>query len=271
MGDDAVSPKTNVKDGAGYLPMRGLTVRASRLRSRSFAIKFGTETHGDMSAIVIDRVHIYSSHQGIGIDWRGAGNLHGAVFSNINIHRAQWDGSGSYDDPHWMGNAQPIFISNDVWANNPDSGTGSVAQLRFENITSVSENGVMISGRGGRVEGIELVNVRLVIQQRPKNNATNGPHPAHNYHPTNPDSTTMPPHWDPTGDMPDKDAPVDGFYVEHASQVTFEGCSVSFVGRRSPGTHSASARGWATGRAASSRWRSQHAGRRRGSNRGCRS
>ena len=89
MGDDAVSPKTNVKDGAGYLPMRGLTVRASRLRSRSFAVKFGTETHGDMSAIVIDRVHIYSSHQGIGIDWRGAGNLRGAVFSNINIHRAQ--------------------------------------------------------------------------------------------------------------------------------------------------------------------------------------
>ena len=126
-------------------------------------------------------------------------------------------------------------ISNDVWSNNPGSGTGKVSNLRFENITSVSENGVMISGRGGLVEGIELVNVRLIIQQRPKNNASNGPHPSHNYHPTNPDSTTTPPHWDPEGDMPDKDAPVDGFFVEHASQVTFEGCSVSFVGQAEPG------------------------------------
>ena len=230
-----MSPKTNVKDGKGYLPMRDLRVRHSRLRSRSFAIKFGTETHGDMSGITVDHVHIYSSHQGIGIDWRGAGNLHGAIFSNIMVHRAQWVGSGSYDDPHWMGNAQPIFISNDVWSNNPDSGTGNITDLHFENITSVSENGVMISGRGGRVDGINLVSVRLVIQQRPKNNATNGPHPSHNYHPTNPDSTTTPPHWDPDGDMPDKDSPVDGFFVEHASKVTFQDCSVSFVGQSEPG------------------------------------
>ena len=76
-------------------------------------------TVGDMSAIVIDRVHIYSSHQGIGIDWRGAGNLHGAVLSNINIHSAQCDGSGSYDDPHWMGNAQPIVLSADRWRGGP--------------------------------------------------------------------------------------------------------------------------------------------------------
>lgn len=32
--------------------------------------------------------------------------------------------------------------------------------------------------------------------------------------------------------MPDKDAPVDGAFVGHATRVTFEqGCSVSFVGQ----------------------------------------
>lgn len=79
--------------------------------------------------------------------------------------------------------------------------------------------------------GIVLVN-RVLIHQRPSNNATNGPHPSHNYHPTNLDSTTTP--RDAKGDMPDKDAPVDGFVVEHATQVTFEGCSVSFVGQAEP-------------------------------------
>eukprot|EP01052_Picozoa_sp_SAG31_P002263 SAG31_NODE_78_length_27447_cov_83.819877_9_plen_135_part_00 len=103
-GDDCITPKTNVPDGSGgYLPLRNLTVRNSRLRSRSFGIKWGTETHGDMSDIVFDNLQIHNSHHGIGIDWRGAGHLSNAVFSNINLLRMSWVGSGSYTDQNWYG------------------------------------------------------------------------------------------------------------------------------------------------------------------------
>ena len=88
-----------------------------------------------MRGIRFDRVQIPSSHQGVGIDWRGGGNLSDCNFTNLNIHRVGWVGSGPYEDQHWMGNAQPIFVSNDVWPANPDSGRGSIRGLRFENGT----------------------------------------------------------------------------------------------------------------------------------------
>eukprot|EP00935_MAST-01C_sp_MAST-1C-sp1_P002243 g2243.t1 len=231
-GDDCISPKTNIRGANGtYLPLVGLTVRHSRLRSRSFGVKFGTETHGNMSDIVFDNIQIHNSHQGIGIDWRGAGHLRNASFTNMNILRASWVGSGPYEDQQWMGNAQPIFVSNDVWPQNPDSGNGTLSGLRFENVSATGENGVFVSGRGGRVSDVALVNVNVVVQQRPKNNATNGPHPSHNYHPSN-----VPQHgkWPPWG--PEQvAAPVDAFYVEHASGVRLVGCSAAFAGKPEPG------------------------------------
>jgi len=98
-GDDCITPKTNVPmiDGSGeYLPLRNLTVRNCRLRSRSFGVKWGTETHGNMSDILFDNIQIHNSHHGIGIDWRGAGHLTNAVFSNVNMLRTSWVGSGTF-------------------------------------------------------------------------------------------------------------------------------------------------------------------------------
>ena len=111
--DDCITPKSVVseilpggKPTGGYIPLRGLTVRNARLRSRSFAVKVGTETHGDMTGLRFDRIQIYSSHHGIGIDWRGAGHFHDAVFSNINVLRADWLGTGSFMSQNWMGAAR---------------------------------------------------------------------------------------------------------------------------------------------------------------------
>ena len=54
VADDAISPKANYRRPDGtYQPSRGLTVRHSRLRSRSFAVKIGTEIYGNMSNVDI--------------------------------------------------------------------------------------------------------------------------------------------------------------------------------------------------------------------------
>jgi polygalacturonase len=86
--DDAISPKSGISLSNGTklaMPLRGLTIRDTRIRSRSFAIKFGTETYGDISDIVVDRVHIYDSHQGIGLDLRRPGSLTRARFTNMCV------------------------------------------------------------------------------------------------------------------------------------------------------------------------------------------
>lgn len=232
-GDDCISPKSNVgeilpggKPTGGIIPLRGLTVRNARLRSRSFAVKFGTETHGDMSEIYFDRLQIYSSHHGIGIDWRGAGHFHNATFNNINVLRADWVGTGSFMSQNWMGAAQPFSITNKGGGLlNPGEKVGVVSDIVIENLSSVSENGIFISGVGGDdpaggIHNISLVNVHALIQQLPSNNATNGPHTAHD---------------DTTGGR--IAAPVDAFYVEFASGVTFTDCSAAFDGNPTVGNN----------------------------------
>ena len=91
-------------------------------------------------------------------------------------------------------------------------------------MTSVSENGYFVSGLGAEpsrtnpIYNISFVNVHAVIQQLPSNNASNGPHTAHD---------------DTTGGR--IAAPVDAFFVEHASGVSFESCSAAFSGEPTDG------------------------------------
>ena len=60
--------------------------------------------------------------------------------------------------------------------------------------------------------------------------------------------------------MPDKDVPVDGAFVGHATRVTFEGCSVSFVGQAEPGNaFGECACDWGMGRVVCNRCSSMHA------------
>ena len=92
--------------------MINLTVRNSHLRSRSFGVKVGTETHGNMSGLHFDKITIANSHQGIGIDWRGQGHFTDSSFTNLHINRVEWDGSGVNFTQNWMGDAQPISVTN---------------------------------------------------------------------------------------------------------------------------------------------------------------
>ena len=278
-------------DGSGeYLPLRNLTVRNCRLRSRSFGVKWGTEPHvrnatqstrqllvfvswfcfdslfawfqGNMSDILFDNIQIHNAHHGIGIDWRGAGHLTNAVFSNINMLRMSWVGSGSFTDQNWMGAAQSISITNKGGSLlNPNETTGSVSHVRFENITSVSENSAVFvssctqtgnstydshghctAGLPGSIHDIEFVNVVAVIEQLPSNNASNG------VSPRNPPVVAsdvwvfavrllvvVQPHTshDDTTGMRSHGPPVDAFFVEMATDVTFTGCSAAFAGQPS--------------------------------------
>ena len=150
----------------------------------------------------------------------------------MNILRAEWVGSGDYLHQNWMGNAQPLFLSNTkVWG--PVRPRGTIANVTFENVSAVAANGVYISGEAvpGRektIRDVHFHNVRVVIDQPPGNNATNGPHPAHSDRQEaalgRGAGTTAP------------REPVDAFFVEHATGVTFdERSAAAFAGGAMPG------------------------------------
>jgi hypothetical protein len=137
-----------------------------------------------------------------------------------------------------MGNAQPIFVSNDIpeWPEPVPTPAGTITDLLFENISAVSENGVYIKGRlpaageAGRasIRELRFVNVNVVIQQRPKNSGSNGPHPSRSDRQELRAAAAV-------RRVPATADKVDAYFIEHASDVTFHGCSAAFDGPPMPG------------------------------------
>ena len=127
-----------------------------------------------------------------------------------------------------MGNGMPISISADVWAEGPagSSAYGTVEDVLIENVTAQASNGFFVSGRVGGVSNVQFKNINLIIQQMPNNNASFGPCPSHNYWPTSrPTSSRL-------GGVV---APIDGLFVEFATNVDLQNFKVSFIGAPKPG------------------------------------
>ena len=226
-GDDAFSPKT----WRGYGPLQNLLIEDSSFHSRSGGIHFGASAWHDYINVTVRRVRVLDAHSGLLVQVRGPGSVRGLTVENVAISRATFNAPCT----PWMGNAQPIVLSADAWAGGPagaacvPSGVpkcGSIEGVRIENVTAQAENGIMISGPVGGIRNVSLAGLRLVLQQKPANNASFGPCPSRNYWPT---SRRTP---EPQGGVL---APVDGIFVEHTHDIAFHDISISFVGQPKPG------------------------------------
>ncbi|KAJ3677636.1 hypothetical protein LUZ60_003360 [Juncus effusus] len=150
-GDDAICPKS--LNG----PVINLTVTDCWIRTKSSAIKFGSASFYDFKHFMFDNITIFESHRGLGMQIRDGGNVSDIVFSNIKI-------STRYYDPSWWGRAEPIYIT--TCPRSSDSKSGSISNVRFENITSISENGIFLSGsKFGLLSDIKFKNVKLTYKR----------------------------------------------------------------------------------------------------------
>lgn len=150
-GDDAICPKTN--NG----PLYNLTATDCWIRTKSSAIKLGSASSFDFVHLVFDNITIFESHRGLGLQIRDGGNVNDITFSNINI-------STRYYDPSWWGRAEPIYIT--TCPRDSKSKEGSISNLKFINITAVSENGVFLSGsKGGLVSDLKFSNMNITYRR----------------------------------------------------------------------------------------------------------
>eukprot|EP01052_Picozoa_sp_SAG31_P011507 SAG31_NODE_653_length_13152_cov_4.899487_3_plen_519_part_00 len=154
VADDAVCPKTNER------PLRGLVVRNTTLRSRSGAIKFGSNTGpGTMSDIVFDNLTIWSSNGGMKIQGRGGGSvpadISNVTWSNIVIET-------QYHAPRWWGNGEWLGVS--LLPRNPGDSVGTARNIRFVNISGRSENGGLLSSlQEGGLQDVLFENIYIKI------------------------------------------------------------------------------------------------------------
>ncbi len=70
--------------------VQNVYVHNCTIRSRSSAIKFGSNTDMDMFDIVFDNITIWDSNRGLGIQQRSGGNIYNVTYSNINIETRSW-------------------------------------------------------------------------------------------------------------------------------------------------------------------------------------
>jgi hypothetical protein len=101
------------------------------------------------------------SHRGLGIQQRSGGNIYNVTYRNIEIETRCWTLG-------WWGAGEPIWISS-VARQEPIVPTGRIYDISFYNISAVSENNAMVSGRpnegGNVVSGITVHNVSITLFQ----------------------------------------------------------------------------------------------------------
>lgn len=150
--DDAI---TLVSHDDRKRPCEHVTVTNCTLASSACAIKFGSETSGDIRHCTFDNCVVYGSNRGLGIQHRDGGSIEHVSFSNITVE------TGLLPGP-WWGKAEPIYVTS--VPRDQDTDLGAVRNVRFTNISADGENGVLLHGHAdATLEKLRLDSISLSI------------------------------------------------------------------------------------------------------------
>ena len=159
-GDDGVCIKADIEYGEVY----NITVVNSTLRSRSSAIKFGSNINIDCHDLVFENITIWDSNCGLGIQARSYetfnSSIYNVLYKNITIETRQ-------SPKKWWGDGEPIWISTIERV--PGQNHVNVYNITYEHIHAISQNTAFLSGvsPGGFVKDIYMNNVTIVIDRLP--------------------------------------------------------------------------------------------------------
>ncbi|MBO0661117.1 glycosyl hydrolase family 28 protein [Jiella sp. MQZ9-1] len=155
--DDGVVVKTSRRtDGSPVGPCRNIRVHASRIESRSCALKIGTETHSECAEITFSDCSVVASNRALGIFSRDGGEIHNVAFRRIAVDCSETP------DGFW-GSGEAITVN--VVDRRPERPAGAVRDVVFEDISGVMEGAINLVALGeADMSGIALR--RINLQQR---------------------------------------------------------------------------------------------------------
>lgn len=153
-GDDALCIKTTRNNGKS-MPCEDIVINNCILRSSSAALKIGTESHADFRRITASNCIINGANRGLNMIIRDGGHVSDVKFSNIIIKTER-------KATFWWGNGDPIWL---IVANRtPESKTGSIKNVTFDNITANGKSGIRLEGFSSTIEDIRFSNVNLSME-----------------------------------------------------------------------------------------------------------
>ena len=212
-GDDCICLK-NRREYEQYGPCRDIVVTNCIMTSRSCAVKIGSENMDSIDHVLFDNCIIRNSNRGIGIQNRDEGTVTDVTFANMSVECL-------YHSDVWWGKAEPVYVTSYRRApgNHKDAGwrfpkgaltgsCGDVSRIKFINITCDSENGCFIGGEPGKIHDLTFDRVDLRLAK-----TTEWPGGVYDKRPCDGEGFV--------------NAPVYGFYVDGASDLTFRDCRVT--------------------------------------------
>jgi hypothetical protein len=152
VADDGICLKAHDRER----PLQHVTVTHCTIRSRSHAIKFGSDTNANMSHVLFQNITIRDSNSGVALQQRGPGNISNVTFRGVRVAATR------YDNPRWWGNGEWLCITSEP--RRRGDAVGRADDLVFENVTAVSENGGLVSGRAHGVTNLTMKHIRITIK-----------------------------------------------------------------------------------------------------------
>ncbi|CAD7695200.1 unnamed protein product [Ostreobium quekettii] len=157
--DDGVCVKTS---GKAAPTVDGVLVQRCAIRSKSCAVKFGSESTADMANVVVRDVVVADSNRGLGLQIRDGASVANVTFRNVSMV------TRLFDPASWWGRAEPIYVTNRPrdWEGTPK--VGFLRNVTFQDISATSEAGIVIAGRPGdasKIDGLTFANVSVRVER----------------------------------------------------------------------------------------------------------
>lgn len=150
VADDGICLKAT----RGLGPLARVLVVNTTIRSRSHAIKFGSNTDEEMHHVLFENITVRDSNGGLAIQARGPGDIHNVTFRNVRVETR-------YCSPRWWGNGDWFSITAEP--RNIGDAIGRTYDICLQNVTARTENGGLVSGRAHGVQNLTLRNVRVTL------------------------------------------------------------------------------------------------------------
>ncbi|WP_316668163.1 glycosyl hydrolase family 28 protein [uncultured Propionibacterium sp.] len=158
--DDSICLKTTAQACPALTrACEDIEIRGCRLRSRSSAVKIGSETHGPIRRVRVSDCEIVESNRAFGIQSRDGGEITDVSVTGLRIDTR-------LQGPTCWGSAEPVHISSRarLAGNRP----GRVDDVRIRDVRGRAEGAIVIVGEAaGDIGAIELsgIDVELVAAE----------------------------------------------------------------------------------------------------------
>ncbi len=173
-GDDSVVLKATGPMSRKYGDCENIVISDCIMKSRSCALKIGTETHGNIHHVILADCILKDCNRGFGIWSRDGGEIHDITIHNIQGNTRRYSNCTTRDTGiHiWWGKGDPVYISA-TKREGVDRVPGRIYNIGLENLQLISEGMIVIAGEEySRIQNVSIKNSRIVYKKQSPHDVT---------------------------------------------------------------------------------------------------